>query len=719
MRRHRYQRHKTRSPEQDQLPLDTLCTILIRQSTSIQRERNLFSAEVNPDDLVASALRFGFARERIEVVETDMGIGAYSTRIEDRPGLHKWLYEDLPSGRSRVLMASQEDRLFRDRDEIDHNRFIAQVAACDGWVICGQTIYNLRRDFDRERFRMACKSNKFFIEYHIKGRLHPAVQRAALQGRYTGGQVPMGYVVDYDSRSETYKHYIVYLPHTSLIVDHIFRYFAALPRPSAMAVARHWEEQGLFWPFYGPEVDPRVIRAGEAGRKRDEALGGYRLGWAQAQHILTDVVYLGWRVRAGEVAWDTAHNAPRVCHPPLVDPELFWWCYDRLVAERPPWAPPPVDVSVPIPRPRRSRSEMSGKVRFLAHGRVRCAVHGTTLAVRDSHGHVGLQCNGRDFRVYRSSAGCAELYGEPVEAALLAGFIEQLTLDERDIAAMAFLLDQREGSREGQHVRLRREIAERGKMYTRAMELALRDENAAIAEDLLGQAKQAKQIISQLEKELAELLDEQPISSRAWLAAQHAAGLAARIRATFHEWARTYQSQLISLALDDAVLGYVDRRLVGLWMRWRGGGETRKEMVPVLGQHLRWSEEEKEAIRRYYPCLTWNALQRMLPARSSYAIKHIAKELGVVRPNAVILQDTVPCVVHPDVTNTMAAYGFPLDGARGAVEKTWADTEEVTRGQKVQRDQMGMNTGLATSAGIQMGSEQLALSVAPSARARR
>src|SRR5690348_17261731 len=98
MRRHRYPQPSTRSPEQDQLPLDTVCTILIRQSTSIQRERNLFSAEVNPDDLMASALRFGFARERIEVVDTDMGIGAYGTRIEDRPDLHKWLYEDLPSG---------------------------------------------------------------------------------------------------------------------------------------------------------------------------------------------------------------------------------------------------------------------------------------------------------------------------------------------------------------------------------------------------------------------------------------------------------------------------------------------------------------------------------------------------------------------------------------------------------------------------------------------
>jgi hypothetical protein len=131
------------------------------------------------------------------------------------------------------------------------------------------------------------------------------------------------------------------------------------------------------------------------------------------------------------------------------------------------------------------------------------------------------------------------------------------------------------------------------------------------------------------------------------------------------------------------------------------GGETRKEIVPVLGQHVRWSEEEKDAIRRHYSRLSWHALQRMLPVRSTHAIKHIAKELGVVRPNVATFEDTAPCVVHPDVTNTMAAYGFPLEDARGAVEKYWADTEEVTRGKLVQRDQMGMKIGPQASAGAQ------------------
>jgi hypothetical protein len=87
MRRSRYQQPKRSDPEQDQLPLDTICTILVRQSTMGQTVRHTMSAERNPQDLVAEARRYGFAAEHIRVVEDDMGIGAYSTKIEDRPGL--------------------------------------------------------------------------------------------------------------------------------------------------------------------------------------------------------------------------------------------------------------------------------------------------------------------------------------------------------------------------------------------------------------------------------------------------------------------------------------------------------------------------------------------------------------------------------------------------------------------------------------------------------
>ncbi len=524
MGHHRYQRPKEQDPREEQLPLDTICTILTRQSTVMQAERHVFSAEVNPQDLVSMAERLGFRREQVDVVDADMGIGAYKTVIEDRPGLQKWLYEDLPKGRSLVVLTSNEDRLFRDKDEVEHNRFIRQVAKYGGWVGCGGTVYNFRREWDADRFRWAGRAGKEFIEGHLKRRLFPAIQRAAMQGRYTGGPVPWGYVVDYLPQSPTYKHLTVYDPHATLVINEVFRYFASLPRLSLMAVAYHWEHDGLLWPFYGPEIDLRVKRVADASRKRDEVREGYPFNWRQTARILTDVNYLGWRARAGEVAWDQDRNVPRQCHPPLVDADLFWWCFDHVERERLPWMPPKVTTVQPMSHPRRPRDVVVGEVRLLIHGHVRCATHARTYAVkRAGDGRVLLQCNGGGNPL-AGPVGCPMPTTTVVDEAVARAFVEDaLTLDEEDVAGLARLLEQRARTKGHQEGQLRQEIQERQLLLKRATQLAMRETNERVAEELLEQARQLTQAIAVREAELATLLTVQAPSSQTWVRAQQTA----------------------------------------------------------------------------------------------------------------------------------------------------------------------------------------------------
>jgi len=626
-----------------------------------QTVRHTMSAERNPQDLVAEARRYGFAAEHIRVVEDDMGIGAYSTRIEDRPGLSRWLFEALPRGESLVVLTSHEDRLFRDRDETEHNRFIAQAAKYGGWAICGPNVYNLRRKFDQDRFRWVCKANKEFIEGHIKGRLHPAIQRAAMQGQYTGGPVSWGYVVDYNAQSSTYKHLKVYEPHSVLVVEQVFRYFASLPQPSQMAVAYHWEREGLVWPFYSAEVDARVVRVSDACRKRDEARSGYLFDYRQVPRILTDVNYLGWRVRAGEIAWDAVANAPRMCHPPLVDADLFWWCHDRIGAERPAWAPPPAPRVHPVARARRPRGLEPAEQRLLAPGRVRCVVHERPFTLRRAtDGRALLECNGGSDLVYHAS-GCPTPHGPHIDAALLRAFLDQLVLDEQDVAEIARLFNERSRMRGREETLIRQEIAERKQLRQRAMEWALREDNATLVEELRAQAREHQRVIEEREREMVALIAVQVPSSQAWSVAQRASQLAERIRATFLEWSRQAQARVISLALDDSLVGYVDRRVLGFWMRWHGGSESRAEIMPTYGRHVPWTEREIAALRQFYPLLTWNALQRMLPGRTRGAIKRLASRHGWERPDGVSFLDSCPFVAPtPAVPNTMEKYGFPL-----------------------------------------------------------
>ena len=262
-----------------------------------------------------------------------------STTIEDRPALHL-LAHRAPPHQARAACSWSARRIacsaikLGDRTQRSSS---ARWRTHGGWVICGQRIYNFRRDMDCEQFRLACKYGKQYIESHIIRRMLPALHRSAMAGHYPGGYVPWGYVVDYDEHSPTYRRLVPYVQHSVLVVEKVFQRFAGMIQPTVTELARSWLRDGLVWPFFGEDVDPRRIRWLDAHAKRDETLGGYPFNFRQAQKILTDVAYLGWRTRAGEVARE-ADGRPKECHAPLVEADLFWWCFDRVVGERPAWS---------------------------------------------------------------------------------------------------------------------------------------------------------------------------------------------------------------------------------------------------------------------------------------------------------------------------------------------------------------------------------------------
>ena len=664
MRRSRYQSPDDSNPDLDHLPLDTSCTVLVRQSSIKQTAQNTFSAEANPKDLVREAQRQGFASEHIQVLDWDMGIGAYNTTIEDRPALHHWLTKLLPGKESRVVLVSQEDRLFRDRTEIQVNRFIEQVSRLGGWVICGignARVYNFRREMDRELFRMACKYGRQYIDYHIKGRLHPAIQRTAMAGRYAGGPVSWGYVVDYAAHSPTHKCFIPYEPHALLVTDHVFHVFATLPFPSVTEVARHWGHSGLVWPFFGPEVDARRVRVVEARCTRNEAQGGYEFHFQQAHHILTDVTYLGWRARAGHVAWDDERQVPRICHAPLVDEDLFWWCYDHLISERPTWAPPRQTHVVQTFRPRPARRRRPELISFLVPGRVRCAQHGNVLGVMLYPGDKPfLRCHGND-RLRLASSTCSAMLATPVEQAICETFVEQLTLDEDDVRNLAHLAARRAIAHEDPSVSLQRELADQQQRYARAKRLALDAGEEALADDFFAEARQARQAIADLEGRLATQVGRANLPPQAWAKAEWMATLAERIRSTFLEWPRASQARVLSLALQEALLGRVDRRRMGLLLRWQGGVESRRQLVSRVGLLVAWSDEEEQALREHFHRLTWGALQRMFPSRTCDAIKREACRLDLTRPRHGLSEEEPVVLAQPEPVNIMESCGFPFE----------------------------------------------------------
>ncbi|HEV8190492.1 MAG TPA: hypothetical protein VGP82_03265, partial [Ktedonobacterales bacterium] len=278
-------------------------------------------------------------------------------------------------------------------------------------------------------------------------------------------------------------HYLRFEPHAILVHEEIYRYFSGLVQPSLAEVVRHWERERLVWPFFGPEIDPRVVKAASGNRLRDEALGGYRIQWPQVQSILTDVTHLGYRICRGDYAQDAA-GEPLLCHEPLVDADLFWWCYDRVATEHPPWpwvpvSSPTTPVTAHIRQPRKVAARTQPTVRYLAQGRIRCIVHQKAFVIRQDREHDGVRlgCNGPKADYHLQTRGlCPSFPPASLEEALLCdAFIDQLKVDERDLAEIARHIDQRNQSHEGQrHTQLQREFAGARARLQRALEQGLR-----------------------------------------------------------------------------------------------------------------------------------------------------------------------------------------------------------------------------------------------------
>jgi hypothetical protein len=535
------------------------------------------------------------------------------------------------------VLVSQEARLFRDRTEIQVNRFIELVARQGGWVICGignARIYNFPREMDRELFRMACKYGRQYIEYHIKRRLHPAIQRTAMAGRYSGGTVPWGYVVDYDSHSSSCTRFAPCDPHAKLVTDHVFQVFAAMPFPSVVEVARHWGSLGLIWPFFGAEIDPRRVRLVEWHCTRNEARGGYEFHFQQA---------------------------PRICHAPLVEDELFWWCYDQLLDGRPSWAPPRRAQVAQTYRPRHARQRHPEQISFLVPGHLRCVQHGNIMGVMlypDDKPY--LRCHGND-RLRLKEDTCSAMLATSVEQAVAETFLAQRTLDEEDVRNLAHLAAQQTSAHVDAQDTLQRELAEQQQRYARAKRLALAAGDKALANDFFAEAREARKTIVELEQHLASQAQRTDAPSQAWAKAEWMATIAECIRSTFLEWPQAAQTRVLMLALYEGFLGRIDRRRMGLLLLWQGGPESRQDFVSGVRLLAAWSEEQEQALRMHFHQLTWEALLRMFPHRTKDAIKQEASRLGLRRTRHELSAAEPYILAQPEPTNVMEPYGFPLE----------------------------------------------------------
>lgn len=183
-----------------------------RQSTKKQLKNNRQSFEKQTQDSVKYLVRRGWVERLIHVYDQDMGMSG-TLGIEDREGLNQTV-ADIRAGRIRTIYTPEVDRLFRDEDRIDSNVFIKICKEADCLVLTDRAIYNLRIPRHTDYFRDEIERAWKYFESQILIRAHQHLDRARSKGFYDGGPVLIGYIIDKNPRSPTYKKYIPYQPHS-------------------------------------------------------------------------------------------------------------------------------------------------------------------------------------------------------------------------------------------------------------------------------------------------------------------------------------------------------------------------------------------------------------------------------------------------------------------------------------------------------------------------
>jgi hypothetical protein len=192
-------------------------------------------------------------------------------------------------------------------------------------VVTPDFIYDFRISWHIDRFKRRCEEAWNYVEYHIYGRLLPAQDERGYAGFWTGGNLPMGYVLDTrekigNLRNPNYYRYISYEPHAE-VIRWIFRRFQQL-NGNVNALIREIKRKPLLFPDFDESIDPSLINAAFSHYTKVE--GGYTMiSDAGLRKMLMNRVYIGYWIYKGEVV--STEN-----HEPIVDVDTFAYAYNRL-----------------------------------------------------------------------------------------------------------------------------------------------------------------------------------------------------------------------------------------------------------------------------------------------------------------------------------------------------------------------------------------------------
>ena len=295
-----------------------------RQST-LEQVGNI-STQLQTVDMVAELKRRGWKPSDIILVDMDAGVSG-TKKIDERPGM-KYLFELISDGRIGAVACEDEDRLFRDVTQIQVNIFIEACRIARVVVLTPSMVYDFADEqlstFHARQFRFKCELAAEYISTFVKGKLHRAKRRLALEGRWFGAGVSPGYMIDTrktlpdGNQNPVWRKYMPFAPFADVVLEY-FRLFNSYAG-NLHATVRHIHLHGPYYP------DPQICQPPTGFRvlyPKKRFKRGYCPGIHGLQGMLTNAVYIGHWLLDDAVA---IYNN----HPPVVPEDVFWEAFNYL-----------------------------------------------------------------------------------------------------------------------------------------------------------------------------------------------------------------------------------------------------------------------------------------------------------------------------------------------------------------------------------------------------
>jgi DNA invertase Pin-like site-specific DNA recombinase len=521
--------------------LERVALVYVRQSTLTQ-VRDHTESTARQYALVDEAVRLGWPRARVEVIDADLGVSGAS--MQGRDGFRK-LVARVCLGEVGAILGLEVSRLARS--SADLSRLLEMARLTDTLVIDGDGIYDLA-DFN-DRLLLGLKGTMSEAELHLlAGRLQGAKRAAAARGELRV-PLPVGFVYDDDRK---------------VIIDPDEEVAAAI-RDLFAAFTQTGSAYGVVGVFAGRRFPKRAYGGAWAGQLR----------WGPLNHsrvlgVLSNPCYAGAyvfgrhrtrrmidpdgtvRTRTQELPPEEWEIVIRDHHPGYIDFATFETNQARLAANRTNAGERPPREGV-----------------ALCQGIIVCGSCGRAMSTRYRGNHGYYECaHSRADRT--TTATCRSVRADVVDGAVAERLLAAL---EPDQVALALAAADEVADRRARSIRAAELAVERARYHADRAERALdavEPENRLVARTLEARFETKLAALAEAEAALAAArADVGPAPPREQLET-----LAADLPSL---WAadttsdRDRKRLLRTLVADVTLLPEPDRTKVRVGIRWHSG----------------------------------------------------------------------------------------------------------------------------------------------------